>query len=230
MKKKNTDHTKQTLDQSLPIPSNERIASLSQLLAKKIQKEETHRRYAPVSHILTLIGVAGVVGLSLIAPSAALLAKPFIDEEKRKQQNTWKQYNPSLLRHSIKRLQKQKLVEITEKNGEQAVLLTKSGKRRILKYALDTMEIEKPKAWDGRWRLIIYDVENRKRHLRDVFRGMLKSLGFYKLQESVWIYPYPCEDQVSFLREYYDVGNEVIYIVAVRLEDDSPYKTYFGLN
>lgn len=213
----------------MPVPSGERIAELCQLLQQQIRQEEIKRKYAPVKHVLTLIGIAGVVGLSLVSPSAAVLAKPFLDEEKRQEREAWKRYNPSYLRRAIKRLQQQKLVEQKEENGKTVIVLTKGGRRRILKYALDNLTISKPKQWDGRWRLILYDVDSRKKHLRDVFRDTLRSLGFFRLQESVWLYPYPCEEQVSFLREYYDVGNEVLYVIATKLENDAPYRTYFGL-
>ena len=212
-----------------PLPSEERIASLCQLLADRFKKEDTNRRYAPVKHILTFIGIAGVVGLSFISPTVLILAKPFLDEKKRREQEAWKTYNPYFLQRTIKRLQKQKLVETTEENGKQVVILTKAGRRRILKYSLDELSIQKPTHWDGRWRMVIYDVEDRRKQLRDLFRSTLRGLGFYKLQESVWLYPYPCEEQVTFLREYYGVGNEVLYVIATKLEDDTPYRTYFGL-
>lgn len=221
--------TNKRLDDQLPVPSEDKIATLSVLLEKQIRHEEIHRRYAPVKHILTLIGVAGVVGLSLVAPSAAQLAKPFVDEERKKRFEAWKQYNPSYLRSSIRRLHHLKYVEIIEKDGVEIITLSEGGKRRILKYALDNLSIEKPKLWDGRWRMIIYDVENGKKRLRDVFREAVQSLGFLMLQESVWVYPYPCEKQITFLKEYYGVGNEVLYVVATTLEDDSPYRSYFGL-
>lgn len=220
---------RQELDQTLPVPSDGRIATLSAILAKNIEQETIRRRYAPIKHILTFIGIAGVVGLSLVAPTAAQIAKPFLDEKNRRERNQWKQYNPSYVRSSLRRLHKLKYVEISSENGQEIVTLTKAGRRRIYKYALDELTIEKPKQWDGRWRMIIYDVEEGKKYLRDVFRDALRTLGFYKLQESVWIFPYPCEDQITFLREYYAVGNEVLYAVAIQLEDDAPYQEYFGL-
>jgi len=226
---KNLYRKQKTFNKELPIPSDDRIASLSAILTNNIQQEEIRRRYAPVKHILSFIGMAGILGLAFIAPSALILAKPFLDERKEKERNMWKHYNPSYLRSSLKRLRKLKYVEVTKKGGEDVIILTKSGKRRILKYALDELSIEKPKQWDGKWRMIIYDVDSRKKRLRDVFRNALITLGFLKLQESVWVYPYSCEEQISFLREYYDVGNEVIYVVAIKLEDDSPYREYFDL-
>lgn len=213
----------------LPVPSDDRIVEVAQLLAANMRQEDVHRRYAPVGHVLTWIGVAGLVGLSLVAPSAIMIAKPFLDEKRRKERDLWKQYNPSFLKRSIRRLHQQKLVDITRHDGKDVVTLTEDGKRRILKYALDELVIATPGRWDRRWRMVIYDVDSRKKRLRDVFRGALKSLGFYQLQKSVWLYPYPCEQQISFLREYYGVGNEVLYVVATTLEDDSPYRAYFGL-
>ena len=223
------DRKDKSPDKELPILSDDRIASLSAILTKNIQQEEIHRRYASIKRILTGIGVAGVIGLSFMAPTAILLAKPFLDEKKQRESNSWKHYNPSYLRRSIHRLQKQKLVEVRYKDEIEITILTQLGKRRILKYALNELSIEAPKQWDGRWRMIIYDVDEKKKKLRDTFRRALISLGFLKLQESVWVYPYPCEEQITFLREYYGVGSEVIYVVATKLEDDTPYREYFDI-
>lgn len=214
-----------------PLPSDERIGELARLLNEQMRSEVTRGRYARVSRVLALLGAGAVLSLSLfVAPSAIMLAKPFLDEKRRKEQEEWKQFNPRYLRRTIARLKQQKLVTIEEHDGEHVVTLTNNGKRRILKYSLDELTIDKPRAWDGRWRLVIYDVSKNKKYLRDVFRETLKNLGFYQLQKSVWLYPYPCEPQVTFLREYYDVGNEVVYVVATKLEDDGPYQTYFGLS
>lgn len=221
--------SKQSFDRLLPLPTDERIASIAKIIEKSVTKEELRRNYAPVKTILTMLGVGTVLGLSLISPTALMLAKPFLDAKREKERQEWKRFNPYFLKRTIARLKKQKMITIINQNGEQVVTLTKHGKRRILRYGLDELNIEKPKSWDRKWRLVIYDVSEQKRGLRDVFRRALQSLGFYKLQDSVWIYPYPCEDQIAFLREYFGVGNDVLYVVAIQLEDDTPYRTYFGI-
>lgn len=214
-----------------PLPPDETIAHLSQMLNKQLRNATIKNRYASVKQILTLLGGGTVLALSLfVSPTAVLLAKPFLDEKRQRDRNNWKQFNPRYLRSTIKRLQREKIVTIEKLNGEEIVKLTTNGKRRILKYSLDSLTIEKTGSWDGQWRLVIYDVPKHKKGLRDVFRQTLINLGFYQLQESVWIHPYSCEKQITFLREYYGVGNEVIYIVATKLEDDLPYRTYFGLS
>ncbi len=214
----------------LPLPDDAKIAELSRMLMVSHKQEEAKQRYARVKDVLTLLGIGTVLGLSLfVTPGAAILAKPFLDEKREKEWEEWKRFNPSYLKRTLYRMRKEKLVTMTEVDGEEVVVLTKHGKRRILKYSLDDLTIEKPHTWDGRWRMVMYDVSHRRKALRDLFRQTLKGLGFYQLQESVWLYPYPCESQVTFLREYYGVGNEVLYVIATTLEDDAPYKTYFGI-
>ena len=216
---------------SLPLPSEDRLRILSELLVRQTEKEKQRYRYAPVKQVLALLGAGTLVGLSLfVAPTAIMLAKPFLDAKREKEREEWKQFNPSYLKRTITRMRKEKLVKIVKRNGEDVVELTKNGRRRIIKYSLENLSIDKPKRWDGRWRLVMYDVPNRRKQMRDVFRQTLKGLGFYQLQESVWLFPYPCEEQVSFLREFYGVGNEALYAIATQLEDDMPYRTYFGLN
>ncbi len=217
--------------QSVPLPSEDRLRTLSELLVRQSEQEKRRYGYASVKQVLGLLGAGAVIGLSLfVSPTAAMLAKPFLDAKREKEREMWKQFNESYLKRTLRRMQKEKLVKIVERGGEQVVELTKNGKRRIIKYSLETLSIEKPASWDGRWRLVLYDVPHRRRQLRDIFRQSLKGLGFYQLQESVWLYPYPCEQQVTFLREFYGVGSEVLYIVAIKLEDDLPYRTYFGLD
>ncbi len=216
---------------SLTVPSEEKIGMLAELLLRQMEQEKRCRGYASVKRVLAFLGVGTVISLSLlVSPTALMLAKPFVDEKRKRDYDSWKQLNASYLKRTIGRLRKEKLVKIIERGGEQIVELTNNGKRRIIKYSLENLSIEKPHSWDGRWRLVLYDVPHQRRQLRDVFRQTLKNLGFYQLQESVWLYPYSCEPQITFLREYYDVGNDVLYLVATRIENDASYCTYFGLD
>ena len=41
--------------------------------------------------------------------------------------------------------------------------------------------------WDGKWRIVIFDIPEQKRLIRDLFRRNLKKWGFKHLQKSVWI-------------------------------------------
>ena len=76
---------------------------------------------------------------------------------------------------------------------------------------------------------MIFDVPERRRGARDKLRIMLESIGFKKLQASVWIFPYECEDLLLLLKTEYSLGREVIYIVSNDVENDSVLRRQFGL-
>lgn len=135
------------------------------------------------------------------------------------------QYNPFYIKRTLARLIHQRFIE--KQDGEYA--LTARGKRWILKYTLSELTIPKPAKWDGRWRLVMYDVTRQKASLRNLFRATLKQLGFFNVQESVWLYPYPCEKEIHFLRDFCGMGNNVIYIIAHKIENDGVYRTHFNL-
>lgn len=143
--------------------------------------------------------------------------------------NDWKRFNTAYLRQTLRRLEKQKLVEIKEIGGRQRIIITQTGKRRILEYSIDELKIVKTKRWDKKWRIVIYDIPKSKKPLQELVREILKNLGFYPIQESVYIIPYPCYKEIEFLRSYYNLSPFIKYLLVEKLEDDSAYKTYFGL-
>jgi len=51
--------------------------------------------------------------------------------------------------------------------------------------------------WDNKWRLVIFDIPQEFHNKRNRFRKRLKSLGFYKIQKSVFVFPYPCENELA---------------------------------
>ena len=44
--------------------------------------------------------------------------------------------------------------------------------------------------WDGKWRIVLFDVPESKRPVRDYLRGVLKRHGFCEFQRSMWVWPY----------------------------------------
>lgn len=134
-------------------------------------------------------------------------------------------YNPFYTKRTLRRLTSQDC--IAQQDGE--YVLTNRGKRWILKYTIGDLSVPKPAKWDGRWRLVIYDVARQKASFRSLFRSTLKRLGFFNVQESVWLYPYPCEKEIHFLRDYCGMGDNVIYIIAHKIENDAVYRKHFRL-
>ncbi len=53
--------------------------------------------------------------------------------------------------------------------------------------------------WDGRWRLVLFDVPEARRGTRNKLRLYLQDRGFGYLQKSVWITPDPVAEQRALL-------------------------------
>jgi len=50
---------------------------------------------------------------------------------------------------------------------------------------------------DGIWKIIIFDIPEKKRQVRNVIRSKLVSLGFKKWQNSIWISPYTIAPEIE---------------------------------
>ena len=51
----------------------------------------------------------------------------------------------------------------------------------------DYLKIDKPKIWDKKWRIVVFDIPEKQRGARDSLRTYLKKLDFYELQKSIFI-------------------------------------------
>ena len=117
-----------------------------------------------------------------------------------------------------------------DERGQLYIRLTPVGERAAGKYQINQLKIEPQKKWDHKWRLIIFDVPEKSRIKRDAFRGKLKELGFYKLQKSVWVMPYPCEKEIKLLREFFNLGpGSLRFFEVLRLEEDQRLRDFFRL-
>ena len=173
--------------------------------------------------ILLTIAAAGVISMAVLAPNTLQLLKIFHGNQKRK-------YNLKYHINSvITKLNTQGLIKFQKKNGLTLVRLTKKGAQMLLKYQVQEISIKKPKKWDKKWRLIIFDIKEYKRNIRDNLRKELINLGFLRLQNSVWIYPYDCEDVIILLKAHFCIGKEVLYVVAEKIENDKWLKSKFCL-
>jgi phenylacetic acid degradation operon negative regulatory protein len=145
-------------------------------------------------------------------------------------QKDWRKINQQNFKRSIKRLADEKLVE--EKilpDGSMKLVLTKKGKRqaRILSLLGKSIKFKKPKRWDGKWRIVLFDIPEKDRVFRDILREHLKALKFYKLQYSVFMSPHPFEKQILELIEIYSAQPYVRVITAVKIDNQSAIKRHF---
>ena len=181
-----------------------------------------------IKDILLLLGTGTFLATSLIMPGLPMVLKPFLDEKRRKEANEWKKFNTWRLKQILKRMHDQKLIEIAETNEGQMVKISDRGKRKLLKFNINDMELNQ-KNWDGKWRIIIYDILTGKSQERELFRKTLKRLNFLKLQKSVYLTPFKCHEEIEYLRQVCGIGNEVLILTVSGIENETAYKEYFGV-
>lgn len=84
---------------------------------------------------------------------------------------------------------------LTNKNG--GLYLTKKGRIKINCYKLEKIKLSLKTKWDGRWRLIIFDIPESIREVRDALRNKLREWNSYKIQNSVFVSPFSCEKEME---------------------------------
>ena len=142
----------------------------------------------------------------------------------------WRKINERNLRIAIKNLYKSKLVDYKENtDGTVLVVLTDKGKKRILKYDLDKIEIKKPVQWDKLWRLVVFDIPENKNKGRKALAAKLKELGFYPMQKSVFIHPYECKDEIDFITEMFELTPYVRFLRVKDVDIELELKERFRL-
>lgn len=87
----------------------------------------------------------------------------------------------------------------------------------------------KSRVWDGKWRIITFDIPENIRASRTAIRAILKRAGFIQLQRSTWVFPHECEELSRLLREDPRVSRHVLYGVLESIQDDARLRKSFGL-
>ncbi len=181
--------------------------------------------------ILKGILVGGAFAVASTSPIFArklipALIKDFEFEQKRKR----KREELDRFYNSFYYLRKKGLLKMEYRGKQLYVSLSDEGKLLAKKYSIDELKIKKPKHWDKKWRILIFDIEERYRSKREMFRGKLKELGLYQLQKSVWVCPYQFQEEVEILRNFFGFnGEEMTMIIASEIEKERELKNFFNL-
>ena len=92
-------------------------------------------------------------------------------------------------------------IKIKNLEQKQGIILTKKGAEKALKTKLRLEE--KKKRSDGKFQMIIFDIPEKKRYLRDLLRENLQILGYKMLQKSIWVCPHDVlKETEKIIREY----------------------------
>lgn len=174
--------------------------------------------------ILLVVAVGGLTVAALVAPNMLQAFRPLIRATKRSNDERGR------IRKALARLRARRLVTV-EWKGDQAMLkITERGKVAIRQIEFEHLSIAKPVRWDGAWRLVAFDIPERYAGGRHALRSKLAELGFFGMQRSVFVYPYPCHDEIDFLVDFFHLKPFVQYIETADLDRrEGSIRRHFGL-
>ncbi len=159
--------------------------------------------------VLKVIAVGGIILGSMAMPTLPMAVGAAI--------KMWKNVNKKDLGRIIKRLERQEMISITKHENETTILITEKGKKRLLEYDFENIRLKEEKR-DGRWRLIIFDIPEKKKSARDIFRKKLLQMNMKRLQDSVFVSAYPCKKEIDFLSHYLEISDYITLVSLNKIE------------
>lgn len=191
----------------------------------KKMRTETKGRHLPMRNlILRTLAVSGMIGVALVAPKTLTLLKK-LDRGAVHRKNLYRR-----ITQAITRLESAGLVRTYGKYGKRRVELTSKGHEVIVNVYASEYRIPEPAFWDGRWRIVMFDIREKRRKTRTQLRLLLLGAGFLRLQDSVWVYPYACDEFIGLVRAHLKSGTgEMLSFVAEALESDRKLREHFRL-
>ncbi|MDP2665350.1 MAG: CRISPR-associated endonuclease Cas2 [bacterium] len=169
---------------------------------------------------LIAIGAVGLIAVSAVAPNMfQILGRTGV--------LTRLKYRSKSV---LTRLKFKGEIEFVERDGKKYVQLTDLGER-VLDLNREKLKLigNKPKKWDRRYRLVMFDIPEKRRKIRKLLRFEMQEIGFLRIQDSVWVYPFDCEEFVALLKADMRIGKDVLYAVVEEMENDKWIRKHFGL-
>ena len=187
---------------------------------KGIKTAAEHRRGELVRDLLKMIGAGVIVGAAAVAAPNTLQLLQYLEPKNRSQrQKIWS---------AIKYLERHGDIKVHTAGDSDYVELTRQGKLRLQSDAIWELQLEAPRRWDRKWRMVMFDFPSGavKRH---EFRAKLEDFGFQMYQRSVFIYPHECREEVFALAKWLELKEYIRYVVATEIHDMRHFVRSFDL-
>ena len=171
--------------------------------------------------VLYAVGIAGILLVTMAAPNTLRLLGGLMLSNRRFSEQA---------RAALSRLARKGYIEFEESHGKKYARITSSG-RRVLELERQKllMRPSKGKRWDRRFRMVMFDIAEKRKAIRIQFREAMREAGFLRLQDSVWVYPYNCDDFIQLLKADLHLGREVLYVIVEKMDNDAWVRKHFKL-
>lgn len=169
---------------------------------------------------LVAIGLAGTIAVMAVAPNMFQLLGKTGTLARLKYRS----------RGVLARLKQKGEIEFVERDGKKYARLTELGEK-VLNLHREKLNLaeNKPKKWDRRYRLVMFDIPEKRKQIREHLRFEMQEVGFLRIQDSAWVYPHDCEEFIALLKADLHIGRDVLYAIVEEIEDDARIRKHFNL-
>lgn len=147
-------------------------------------------------------------------------------------EKTGKEMKEEAIKKAMKKLELSDCIKIKpDKHNKDnfKICLTTKGALEFLRFNID--DKKKKEKWDGKWRMVIFDILEDQRQIRNLLRNRLRWLGFKELQKSVWIFPYDVSKELKEVLEIcnIDIIGDVRFLTVEKIDEDDDLRRDFGI-
>ena len=133
------------------------------------------------------------------------------------------------LQQSLERLEKKGLLSRSKNRYH----LTSKGKIAFRKYKVrwrvEALKFQEKRQWDGKWRLVSFDIPTGFNRERESLRRLLKYLNFYQLHKSVWVYPDQITEEFWNILVEYELDKFCKVMLVEFIEGDKEIREHFSV-
>lgn len=130
---------------------------------------------------------------------------------------------------TVKKLQKRGYISLTKTEKGWVLKLLKRGKQYAKQVDFEKLKLPRPKKWDGKWRLLSFDIPEEFKSARNMLRSKLKSLGCHNIQRSLFAYPHDCRRELELVADHYKVSKYTLYAEVTYIDLDKELRKYYKL-
>lgn len=125
----------------------------------------------------------------------------------------------------LKRLEKKRIIYL----GGEKIKLTKKGRVLLKEIYLSNIKIQIPKKWDGKWWVVAYDIPEIYKKSRNIFRSFLERNDFFRIQKSLWAFPYNCKEEIAVIAKDINILPFVVVMSTDNLPNRRDLEEYYNI-
>lgn len=143
----------------------------------------------------------------------------------------WRQHDGINFSRHLYYLKKKKMIKEFSRGKKMYIELTPKGKERVKYYFIRRTKIKHKNKWNGKWRVVIFDIAESKKDKREIIRKWLKNIGLIELQRSVYVYPFDFKKELDLMVGALVLHKDVKYMICDIIEgEDALIDYFFGEN